>query len=563
MNRASNPGTRYGRVLLVEGGLPPVTPPYRGMFWSGVLHAVSALGLYSAILLARYVTPRAAAPFNAPTIELTQLEDKHEAIFLPATMSGPRGGHEGASGKAGGESGRNSAAAPSAGRRGEVTYRGAQTIVSDPLMPDNKVQTIRRPDLVNAPVLHADIRVPNLAAFKVVAPEFRRTQEVVATEESRVEAAIPMLTPTVVEPKLTVPASPTEQPAPAPEVKPLQIRRAIAAHPQPAQPPKIKVNAKSSFPIDLLVVNAVPVLEKQATLPPGQRQGRFVIVAGNTSGSGELPGGGKASDGTGVGGEGANGTGNAPGGGGRGTGTAAGTGSGNGNGHGGGNGGGHGTGIGKGTGTGSGSSGTGTGRGISGSGAGDGTGAGSGSGSGNGSGDDGLTIIGGVGGGRASGTPVPTSLPKRAGESYDLTIIGSSSNTAFSASEFGSETAYTVFISMRESDVPGPDWTLQYALVSHGGHSGLLASPAPVEKNGVRFPDALALRYASRSAIVGGVVDENGKLLGLHVVRSPDSALTASLFDALQKWRFRAAEIDGKAVAVKVLITIPIVVAPR
>ncbi len=554
MSPSLNAGTRYGRVLLVEGRLPHVDPPYRGMAWSLVLHLTVAMTIYTAILLARLVAPRAAITFQAPVIELTELDVKHDAIFLPS-MSSRRGGGAapGASGRSGGESGPNSAPAAAAGHRGEVTYRGPQTIVSDPITPDNKVQTIRRTDLIAAPVLKTDVRLPNLVMFKAAMPA--RATQTVEVQESKVEASLPLPEPTVMEAKL--PASPAEQPRPEPsEVKPIEIRRSSA--PQPVQPPKLGV--KSNFPADILVINAVPVVANQATFPPGQRQGKFAVSAGNAPGTGDLPGGGKTSDGTGA----AGGSGH-----GRGTGAAAGTGAGNG--HGAGIGTGHGSGVGKGTGTGTGTSGTGPGKGTSGSGNGDASGSGSGTGTGNGSGngkgsggsgDDGLTIIGGVGGTHGSTARVAASPPGKTGDSYDLTIIGSSSNSSYAAAEFGAEMAYTVFINMQDTEVRGPDWTLQYCLASHG-LSGLLAAPAPYEKHAVKFPDGLASRYAGRSAIVGGVVDENGKLLGLHVVRTPDAGLTASLFEALQRWQFRAAELDGKAVVVKVLITVPIVLAPR
>jgi len=126
-----------------------------------------------------------------------------------------------------------------------------------------------------------------------------------------------------------------------------------------------------------------------------------------------------------------------------------------------------------------------------------------------------------------------------------------------------SDTVYTVYIPMTEAG-GGPDWPMQYALVStspaHSGlPSGLLTPPVVLKKNRATAPKA-ALAANSGPVFVTGIIDENGKLGNLRAIRAVDSR-TQSALNGFAQWEFLAAQLDGKPVGCKVLIGVSVMPA--
>lgn len=320
-----------------------------------------------------------------------------------------------------------------------------------------------------------------------------------------------------------------------------------------------------------------PNLRGVPGLPPGRADG---IEGGTGTGPGDSKGTGKGGTGTGGSGSGEGGTGQGPGGGGGGTGTGTGPGSGSGVGPGSGTGSGTGTGTGKGpgqNGTGGGGTGTGTGTGPGngpgqGSGAGSGPGTGSGFGSGSGSGSSpfqGIYIAGVVGSRDAaagqrsgSGHDVPRS-PKT---SYGMTIVSTAASGG-GLRDYGifhNEVVSTVYIEMTHSPTPAPSWTLQYAIL-HKDQSlspDRLIGPFPIDKEKPQFPEEVVARNLGRLVVVYAEIDIEGKAVNMRIIQSPNPLLNAPVLEALAKWAFRPAEFEGKPIAVKALLGIPLSLPP-
>ncbi len=174
----------------------------------------------------------------------------------------------------------------------------------------------------------------------------------------------------------------------------------------------------------------------------------------------------------------------------------------------------------------------------------------------------GISISGGAPG--RSGRAGATSLIPHG--SYALTII-SGGNSGGASRDLGvfsrSDTVYTVYIPMTEAG-GGPDWPMQYALVStspaHSGlPSGLLTPPVVLKKNRATAPKA-ALAANSGPVFVTGIIDENGKLGNLRAIRAVDSR-TQSALNGFAQWEFLAAQLDGKPVGCKVLIGVSVMPA--
>jgi hypothetical protein len=108
----------------------------------------------------------------------------------------------------------------------------------------------------------------------------------------------------------------------------------------------------------------------------------------------------------------------------------------------------------------------------------------------------------------------------------------------------------------------GPDWPMQYALMSPAQNSlpnALLTPPVVLKKK----PATLAATYLkanSGPAFVTGMIDENGKLKDLRAVRTMDAKAQAAI-RSLEQWEFQPAQLGGKPVPSKILIGVSVMPA--
>jgi TonB-like protein len=414
-------------------------------------------------------------------------------------------------------------------------YAGPQEIISDFPHATNRVQTIRRPDLVAPPELKFPLRLQSVVILPTpAAPRYsmRRTEVQVPIPEATV--ALPKLV-SVPEPVSTVP----DEPAPS----------ATTAQPTAVSNPVVELQAAPRKAI--IVVNAVTVApDPAAQIPDGQLSGNFIVgpsrgtvtleksSAGGdgrsteTAASNNSPAISQPYKGSGAGSDISNGS------------LAGGN-------HSAGAGSGHiaGMGTGKapvaGPGAGSGAAGRGnsnsgvTGRGAAGS-----------------SGAGGISISGGspVRNGGLGSRSVPLS------RSYGITVIsgGSSGGAGRDMGVFDrSETVFSVAIPMGDAG-GGPDWPMQYSMLNHGQPgSGLLVPPFAQKKVAATVPRT-QLAGEQGPVFISGVIDEIGKLQSLRSIRAQD-ARSQPAIQALQQWQFLPAQLDGRPVASKVLIGVSVI----
>lgn len=504
----------------------------------------------TAIFIANEPAKAAATPDFEPLVlpGLPKLEDRGSGSRASAT-----GGHGGGSGPV---------QAPADPPPQEPDYIAPQEIVS--VFPNavNRVQTIRRPDLVTPPQMKFPTRLQSMVVLPSEAPVLNApapkpaplplTHEEIPVEQATVQEAALTLTPKQL---LPVPAEPAPPQSTAPSPT------AASDPPQPAAQKAV------------VVINAVAVPpDPAANIPNAELAGNFVVgpspSASSTeksraAGTGHSPEGGAAKTGEGTSRPGVeSGSGS-----GAGSGHNAGTGSGSraaaGTGTGAGTAGGSGTatGAGSGNGTASGTSGkSGVGGGGSGPGSTRGPGSGNGapgSGSGNGT-SSGISISGGVPG--RSGAAVGRALPPH--HSYGMLIIsgGSSGGASRDVGVFDrSETVYSVTIPMADAG-GGPDWTMQYALKdARLAGAGLVTPPFAQKKVAAGMAKA-QLAGDPGPIFITGTIDENGKLQSLRAIRAQDARSQAAI-RALQQWEFLPAQLDGKPVASKVLIGVTVTLA--
>ena len=498
----------------------------KGMLLSGAFHVV----VISALIWLPILFPSPVV-IDAYDRKETELASASEPLILPslprmtASGSGSMGSAEPAPQTS------SSTAADSVPLTRD--YAGPQEIISDFPNAVNRVQTIRRPDLVSPPELKFPLRLQSVVILPApAAPQFspRRTEVQVPIPEATV--ALPKLV-SVPQPVSTVPAEPAPSPA--------------AVQPTAVSSPVVELQAAPRKAI--IVVNAVSVApDPAAQIPDAQLSGNFVVgpslgraapeksspggdghsaetAASNNSTAVSQPykGGSAGTDIT-------NGAGANSHSAGAGNGNIAGTG----------------TGIapvaGPGSGSGApvrGNSGV-TGRGTASS-----------------SGAGGISISGGSPGRNGGlGRSVPMSRP------YGITIIsgGSSGGAGRDMGVFDrSETVFSVAIPMSDAG-GGPDWPMQYAMLNHGQPgAGLLVPPFAQKKVAATMPRMIQLAGGQGPVFVSGVIDETGKLQSLRTIRAQD-ARSQPAIQALQQWQFLPAQLDGQPVASKILIGVTVTV---
>lgn len=522
--------------------------PGRSLGFSAICHV---LGLVAILFWGRYVFVYSPRLINI-SLEVARTDS---VVYLPTFGGGSAG--RGRAGGGSGHSGRVTSSLPARGRRG-FAYRGPQPMVSDPPRATIGIQTILQPSLNHARLLHKYLPLPNIARPAVPPapkPLVVKSQHLAIRHEQ-----------TVAVPKLRLPKASSTTLGDV-----TASAHAIPQRPVPPRAPDVVDVAAGRQPQDgLLVLNAVPPPpDVKAAIPRGEMRSRFAVspaevtviaepaagVKGGTTGA-SAGSGGRADLATGdtiaetpAGGNGTNHTSG-----------ASGTGSG----------GLHGAARGSGVSVIAGGSGTGRGN-ATGSGGGAGGGASTGTGGGAGSapgsgGFPGITIQGSHTGG--AGIPsIRATLGPRTPKSYNMTIVSTASSGGGLA-DFGvfqNEKVYTVYLDMRASDEdPAPSWTLQYAVLQPAAKPGdpankIKGTPTPplISLKVLPSLDPELLRKCARRLIVASaIMDTSGKLDDVSVRESPETRVTEPLADALKHWIFEPAQIDGRPVALKVLLGI-------
>jgi hypothetical protein len=498
-----------------------------------------------------------------------------DKVFYLPTLGG---GSEGA-GKAGGGSGSEpevSQGVRARGRRG-FAYPGPQPVVSDPPRAVLGIQTILQPALNNPPLLRRFIPLPNIErpAEVAVADAPKPVMKILAGEMSLrrpVEKPIPA-------PKITLPIAAASQP-PALDASQPVVPRLLPAKPPVPGPAEI-----SEVPVDhrgqtaLLVLNAIPPPpEVPKDIPRVEARSLFAVAPGDVTviadpGAGSK-GGAQPTMATGVGSPTDVPTGDAlaeaPAGGSSNNSSGSGTGTGGryGNAKGSGlNPAGEGVTTGRGT-----APGAGTGSGASTAGSGPSTTLGSGKGGGSAAGSGGfpgISISGGRYGNGNSNAPAglnPSITPHRQ-TSYAMTITSTASSGG-GLPDFGvfeNEKVYTVYLDMRTDDddaAPTPSWTLQYAVLQPPAGDpadhirGTPTPPYATLKQVPEFSAEIRAKCTHHMIVASAVLNAAGHLEQLSMKQTPDPQVTGPLLEALKNWTFQPAQIDGKPVALKILLGI-------
>ncbi len=578
--------------------------PGRSLLVSILIHGILVLGMFLLPGARRHFAAQERTPEPAKTPDDLEIDPKI-VMFLPllngADADERRAGDDSAAGHKG--------ALEEPGVKG-LSYPGPQPINSNPPKPTNRIQTVLQPELENPPILPPPIPLPNMVQIADAGPASRpelpepakklpdtlspvdpqtRVPDIppeVKEAEPAAEPAVMPLPPTtpIESPKMVIPADDALKPheeqmgppqpppaaAPPPRTAKPPASHEVKARQTPAPRPKVPEPPKKQPPLEapkeslvsrtasarsrgsdrrtLLALSPMPAPRQQPfEVPLGEARGRFAILPEPNLGSGETEPGSKSGPtppGSGAGNPLAAGKTSAP--------NAAGGGK---------------------DGTGSGSDSTKDKSTNGGNGNGSGTGSGNGSGSGPGKKPfSGITILGGVSGSgaasEASASLPPTPRPLQ--KAYGVTILSTEASGGglpfFGV--FSSSRIYTVFLDMRKTETEkAPSWPLEYAVpqskpeqpksIEDPPNQGLVL-PFPAFKERPALPTELVRQYPGRMIVVFAIINTQGKMEQVSIKESPNPELNKPVLDALAKWVFRPAQLDGENVAVELLMGIPL-----
>ena len=494
-------------------------------------------------------------------------DSAHIALYLPVLGGGSEG-----SGLAGGGSS-SSAAKPSTGlptrsRRG-FAYPGPQPMVSNPPRATLGIQTILQPALKNPPLLTREIPLPNIV--QPAAPPVTVAQKAIVVKSGTL-ALRHDLDASIAAPRIILPTAQSSAVPDLATVKPLLPEKAVP----PSAPSPSEVSEMPAAPRHqqgLLVLNAIPPPpDLHPNLPRAEARGLFAVVPGDVTVIASPAVGAKGGDasapaaGTGTRADIAQGDALAE--------TASG---GNESGHvGGGSGSGSGGRYGNGHGSGLNPAGTGvsTGRGTgTESGVGEASGASRGSGAGAGTAPGAGTFPGiAISGGRYGNSTVSGLLPRavpRQQTSYNMTIVSTASSGGGlpDLGVFHNEKVYTVYLDMKADDEDrAPSWILQYAVLQSPSDpadapTARATQDAPTPpyallKEIPEFAPDVLRTYAHKLVIACAVMTAAGTLEQITLPQTRDTQLVSSLVAALGHWTFQPAQIDGRAVSLKIVLGI-------
>ncbi|MGZ4873962.1 MAG: energy transducer TonB [Candidatus Angelobacter sp.] len=408
-----------------------------------------------------------------------------------------------------------------------MIFAGSQEIVSNPFHADNKIQTVRQPDIpklaLKIPFASSNIVQVASPSIPVLAPQPSVIEVNTKAKSGQRMAIQAQPREATVKAKLTLPVSGSSG-----HTALSSLVNANAAVPQLAQPQQRRLSPAGGSGTDernLLVLNAMPSPSLPDTIPAGELSGEFNVSPYPASGSNPALGTGRenrVAGGDATPPEAGNGIGvaNNPGGGvavviGKGTRKTAGL-------------------------------------------AGDGSGMGEAPGV-----HDGSTtgLFPGISIAEVAPLIKPARRPPALHGTYGMTIIatGSSGGGLKDYGVFRNEAVYTVYVDMSETGHVRPNWTLQYAANNKSSQPGsVLVPPFPGAKEYPRLPQEATERNLGRTVVVAGLITNKGKFNSLRVIQSPNPLLIQPVLDCLSRWSFQAAELDGEPVTVKFVLGIPI-----
>ena len=127
---------------------------------------------------------------------------------------------------------------------------------------------------------------------------------------------------------------------------------------------------------------------------------------------------------------------------------------------------------------------------------------------------------------------------------------------------FRGRPSYSLAINMPNITSASGSWELQFAEIGRETEQGKLAAPVPRVKVDPRYIREAVEEKIEGEVILHGIIQPDGAIDKLQVIRGLDDRLDAGALAALSKWRFDPARKYGRPVAVEAVVRIPFRLTP-
>ena len=123
---------------------------------------------------------------------------------------------------------------------------------------------------------------------------------------------------------------------------------------------------------------------------------------------------------------------------------------------------------------------------------------------------------------------------------------------------------YTLHVSMPNLASVTGTWTLKFVELDENGKeipgtldSPEIAGPEPMRKVDPKYPPALVSARVQGDVVLYAIIRRDGSVDSIEVVRSLDPQLDQNAMEALARWKFRAAQREGRTVELATIVRIP------
>jgi TonB family protein len=131
---------------------------------------------------------------------------------------------------------------------------------------------------------------------------------------------------------------------------------------------------------------------------------------------------------------------------------------------------------------------------------------------------------------------------------------------------FVGKRVYTMNVNMPNLSSATGSWILNFAELN-AEHPRItstdLSSPVPLRKVDPKYPPTLIAERVEGEVVLYGVIDKEGSVGQIQVVRGVDDQLDENAKSALAQWKFKPATKSGETIEVEVIAHIPFHIPPK
>jgi len=124
----------------------------------------------------------------------------------------------------------------------------------------------------------------------------------------------------------------------------------------------------------------------------------------------------------------------------------------------------------------------------------------------------------------------------------------------------GDKRTYTLYVNLPNLTSASGSWVLNFAQLQESrsaNFGGSLSAPVPVRKVDPKYPESLMDAHVEGEVVLYSLIRADGTVDSIQVLRSLDPQLDRNAMEALSRWKFSPATLDGVPVDLEAVIHIP------